>query len=68
MNIFCVREYKNFQYWMIACFILKKFLYYSEYIMNAKQVSSHSTAKKTGTKSAFITGKHKKHGNVYVSL
>ena len=36
--------------------------------MNAKQVSSHSTAKKTGTKSAFITGKHKKHGNVYVSL
>jgi len=24
--------------------------------------------KKTGTKSAFITGKHKKHGNVYVSL
>ena len=32
--------------------------------MNAKQVSSRTTVKKTGTKSAFITGKHKKHGNV----
>ena len=27
--------------------------------MNAKQVSSRTTVKKTGTKSAFITGKHK---------
>ena len=31
--------------------------------MNARQVSSHSTVKKTGTKSVFITaGKHKNHG------
>lgn len=36
--------------------------------MNAKQVSSRSTVKKTGTKSVFINGKHKKHGNVYVCL
>jgi hypothetical protein len=27
--------------------------------MNAKQFSSRSTVKKTGTKSAYITGKHK---------
>ena len=33
--------------------------------MNANQDSSRSTVKKTGTKSAFITGKHKKPGNVY---
>ena len=30
--------------------------------MNARQVSSHSTVQKTGTKSVFITGKHKNHG------
>ena len=34
--------------------------------MNAKQDSSRSTVKKPGTKSAFITGKHKKPGNVYL--
>jgi hypothetical protein len=34
--------------------------------MNTKQDSSCSTVKKTGTKSAFITGKHKKPGNVYI--
>ena len=45
-------------------FHFKEILYYSEYIMNAKQVSSRSTVKKTGTKSVFITGKHKKRGNV----